>query len=229
MLKDGKNRKYLKYAIGEIFLVVIGILIALQVSNWNENRKLHHREMVYLKSLHEEFISNKAQFDTVIKNHKSALKACNSIINQFPIQLLTPGLNDTIQTAFLNLFKRYTFDPTQGTVDAMINSSSIELISNDTLRQLLISWNDIVIDYQGEEALAADFVRNKLDPYTMKNFQWDGDIFDPRFDQTILPSLEFENIIRQRQQDLLDILENSTKEMEIVKETMDQIIELTKP
>jgi len=39
LLNEGKTRKYLKYAIGEIVLVVIGILIALQVNNWNENRK----------------------------------------------------------------------------------------------------------------------------------------------------------------------------------------------
>ena len=39
LLSEGKTEKYLKYAIGEIVLVVIGILIALQINNWNENRK----------------------------------------------------------------------------------------------------------------------------------------------------------------------------------------------
>ena len=39
LLSEGKTGKYLKYAIGEIILVVIGILIALQINNWNENRK----------------------------------------------------------------------------------------------------------------------------------------------------------------------------------------------
>ena len=40
LIMENKTSKYLKYAIGEIILVVIGILIALQVNNWNENRKL---------------------------------------------------------------------------------------------------------------------------------------------------------------------------------------------
>ena len=44
--------KYFKYAIGEIILVVIGILIALQVNNWNENRIEHNRIKKYAKSEH---------------------------------------------------------------------------------------------------------------------------------------------------------------------------------
>ena len=40
-MEENKTGKYLKYAIGEIVLVVIGILIALQINNWNEERKLY--------------------------------------------------------------------------------------------------------------------------------------------------------------------------------------------
>jgi hypothetical protein len=227
LLMENKTSKYFKYAIGEIALVVIGILIALQVSNWNENRKLKSREQIYLKTLHEEFISNKTQFEEVLKNHYDALKSCRQIINLFPIEI-TESLNDTLQSAFNNIYKRYTFNPTQGTINALINSSSIELISNETLRQLLMQWNDIVADYQEEEKNSVDFARSYLEVYTIKNFQWDGDINDPRFDKNILKSLEFENIIRQRQQDLTDILESSSKEKEIVHAAIDKIIALTK-
>ncbi|PTX43485.1 hypothetical protein C8P64_2013 [Christiangramia gaetbulicola] len=51
LLSEGKTGKYLKYAIGEIVLVVIGILIALQINNWNESNKLKKEEFVYLKRL----------------------------------------------------------------------------------------------------------------------------------------------------------------------------------
>ncbi len=43
LLEEGKIGKYFKYAIGEIILVVIGILIALQINNWNENRRVKTR------------------------------------------------------------------------------------------------------------------------------------------------------------------------------------------
>ena len=50
-IKENKLVNYLKYAIGEIFLVVIGILIALQINNWNESNKLKKEETLYLKRL----------------------------------------------------------------------------------------------------------------------------------------------------------------------------------
>jgi hypothetical protein len=78
LLSEGKISKYFKYAIGEIFLVVIGILIALQVSNWNERRK----ELLGIESLMDKFendlrltiwnanhdINNSAEIDTLFKN-----------------------------------------------------------------------------------------------------------------------------------------------------------------
>ena len=50
LLSEGKTGKYLKYAIGEIILVVIGILIALSINNWNENQKLRNQEITYLNN-----------------------------------------------------------------------------------------------------------------------------------------------------------------------------------
>jgi hypothetical protein len=47
-METGKTSKYLKYAIGEIILVMIGILLALQVNNWNENRNAYNNSKNYL-------------------------------------------------------------------------------------------------------------------------------------------------------------------------------------
>ena len=49
LLSEGKTEKYFKYAIGEILLVVIGILIALQINNWNEQRKANKQELLLLQ------------------------------------------------------------------------------------------------------------------------------------------------------------------------------------
>lgn len=58
LLAEGKTTKYLKYAIGEIVLVVIGILIALQINNWNEDKADQKKEINYLKSIKNEMESN---------------------------------------------------------------------------------------------------------------------------------------------------------------------------
>ena len=54
LMSENKTGKYLKYAIGEIVLVVIGILITLQINNWNEINKEIEHEKVYLKNLKED-------------------------------------------------------------------------------------------------------------------------------------------------------------------------------
>ena len=59
MADDNKPVKYMRYAIGEILLVVIGILIALQVNNWNEKKKIYKNEQIFLNDLKYEINSNK--------------------------------------------------------------------------------------------------------------------------------------------------------------------------
>ena len=63
LLEQNKVSKYFKYAIGEILLVMIGILLALQVNNWNENRKERLQEIILLEQLLSDFNSNLEQLD----------------------------------------------------------------------------------------------------------------------------------------------------------------------
>ncbi|GGD88359.1 hypothetical protein GCM10011412_27770 [Maribacter cobaltidurans] len=63
---ENKTGKYFKFAMGEIVLVVIGILIALQISNWNERRKDLAQEQLVLMQLQREYISNLNQLDEKI-------------------------------------------------------------------------------------------------------------------------------------------------------------------
>ena len=63
LLSEGKTSKYLKYAIGEIVLVMIGILLALQVNNWNENRKSLHTSKVLLKEIVEDLKTDTITFN----------------------------------------------------------------------------------------------------------------------------------------------------------------------
>jgi len=70
LLMENKTGKYLKYAIGEIALVVIGILIALQINNWNETQKQNREEISILKNLHENLKQAKLQSTSFIENEE---------------------------------------------------------------------------------------------------------------------------------------------------------------
>ena len=64
-LEQGKTSKYLSYALGEIILVVIGILIALQINNWNEERLDNNREKITIQNLNTEFKENLRDLDSI--------------------------------------------------------------------------------------------------------------------------------------------------------------------
>jgi hypothetical protein len=124
-----------------------------------------------------------------------------------------------------------TFNPSKGVTNALMNSSTFNLISNSELRQLLIRWDDVVTDYQEEEIYAYNNYVNHLKPFEKKYFYWgevDQWLTDPRVDLAILESIEFDNYVLDRYYDLLNIFENTTGELETIANIINKIIELSK-
>ena len=74
-------RKYLVYAIGEILLVMIGILLALQVNNWNEQRKERNTEVAYLISLKTEYQLNHESIMRTIRVNDRNLKSARAVLD----------------------------------------------------------------------------------------------------------------------------------------------------
>ncbi len=223
--RAGKTAKYFKYAIGEIILVMVGILLALQVSNWNQQRKAANKEEILLSELHQEFVENRVQFNIVVGKHQEAMDACDSLIVMFPIDIITVNLDSLAQTS-LGLKRRWTFNPSQGIINSLVSTSSFELISNRELRNLLVSWNDVIIDYQEDELHSQKFVIDYLNPFLNKYFLYPVRFDDSRVDLTMLTSLEFENLIWQRREHLTDILGRDL-EFSKLQTTIDRIIELS--
>ena len=225
LLSEGKTGKYLKYAIGEIILVVIGILIALQINTWNNGRIASNKEKLVLSELHEEFVNNKKQLMQIIQYHEKSYLATKKLIDMFPINLNETEL-DSIQKYYLNVGWVYSFNPSNGIIKSLISTSSFEIISNHKLRKLIISWDDVVNDYKEDEISAKNYVFNTWVPFCEKHLDRDGDFKDKRNNLNAFTTLEFESIIEQRYSDLYYILEG-TKELQRIRSTIDQIIELT--
>lgn len=80
LMEKGKTSKYFKYAIGEIVLVVIGILIALQINTWNEQRKNNKLEAEYYCRLLEDLEQDGQQFDALISQAENRLKSSNQAL-----------------------------------------------------------------------------------------------------------------------------------------------------
>ncbi|MEO0341533.1 MAG: DUF6090 family protein, partial [Bacteroidota bacterium] len=80
LLAESQFKKYLLYGIGEIVLVVIGILIALQINNWSENRKQNIEEKKLLTALIEDFNENKARIEHTISKEEDVIAMSKALI-----------------------------------------------------------------------------------------------------------------------------------------------------
>ncbi|MFD2587402.1 DUF6090 family protein [Croceitalea marina] len=147
LLEENRFSKYLLYAIGEIVLVVIGILIALQINNWNENKKDLAKEQLILKQLFSEYQNNLKQLDEKILMRNQALEACNNLLNQ--IDNPTSAINqDGFYQSLWIIFRDPTFDPIKNDI---VGSENLRLIQNDTLVRFLSNWSSEVFQVQEME------------------------------------------------------------------------------
>ena len=223
---DNKPMKYMRYAVGEIVLVMVGILLALQVNNWNEQRKMDLKEKSFLVVIHEEFLKNKIQLDLALSQHKKALQSCEKLIALFPLDVKTNNL-DSIGLYIYNSKNAPTFNPSQGSINSIISTSSFDIIHNNELRNLLISWPDLLIDYQEDEIEARRTLDNLIDPYFSKNFDYNFNLRDKRNKLESLESLELEYLIKIRHQYILYII-GERSQLPTLTKSISEIIRLSK-
>lgn len=232
LLLESKTTKYIKYAIGEIILVVIGILIALAINNYSQRKKELKKEQAYLKEINLDFKSNKTQLDSIISFNKVSLNAGVRLLEIFKLfDLKNPERNktnehvaDSIRFYRPLIWRNKSFNPKNGTVEALLNSSSFDLIKNDTLRRYLISWKDVLGDYLEEEKFAVNFLVNEYGPWIRENNEPD---FEDSNNVKIIFSKRHRNFINQRCGDLDNSL-TAVKDEGVI-DMIDNIIRLTEP
>lgn len=152
------------YAIGEILLVMIGILLALQVNNWNQNRIQDQLEILTLQNLNRDFLTNKER----IKSGFITLDKLNRQISRAQ-DLITSDVADTtnFDAVFSPFFLSYvmTYDPVDGTIVDLLNSNKLNLLKDDILRSKISEWNALLEDIKEHELKVLHFRENDLGPY----------------------------------------------------------------
>ena len=147
LLSEGKTGKYLKYAIGEIVLVIIGILIALSINNWNTNRKLKSEEQNLLKDLRIEIKNNIDLLSIAINEHEKSYAIAQEFKSLFKNRAAFNEMTDsTFFKKWRKLNQNWTFDPNKGILKSIISSGQINNLSNKELKYTLASLEDIITD-----------------------------------------------------------------------------------
>ncbi len=133
-LFKGKNSSYLKYAIGEIFLVVVGILIALQINNWNETRKKTISEHQILKTIKRSLVNDTLMFQGAAKNAQSSNEAIKYLLTK-------PPFSDTLTATFVRALSATTIQANTSAFE-QLKSLGLEMVKNDSLRDHLVKHYD---------------------------------------------------------------------------------------
>jgi hypothetical protein len=140
-MEKNKTGKYLKYALGEIILVVVGILIALSINNWSNNRELRHTEQAYLLSLQSEFKTNLSEVNSTISKNKEIMNDIEKLLTLFDSNvrdtISDKGISDIMYSVFGN---SVSYQPSKGVLTDIISSGNLNLIQNEQLRQHLASF-----------------------------------------------------------------------------------------
>ena len=140
LLERSKVARYLTYAVGEIILVVVGILIALQVNNWNEARKDRQDELKILGEIHANlegdlrWLDN--SFDLLNDSKNSAQALLNVVREDLPY--------DDSYGYYLFYLNMYPAFRTNTSGYQLLTTKGLELISNDTLRMALTNLYEVV-------------------------------------------------------------------------------------
>lgn len=139
LLMEHKTSKYFKYAIGEIFLVVIGILIALSINNWNDNRKNSLKETQFLDSFKKDLLANKEELNRIIEKTENTLRSSDTILKLERGEIKSlPNMNFMGCVMEATGFTVYITQ--EGTVQDILGSGGLGVIKNDSIRLAIGSW-----------------------------------------------------------------------------------------
>ena len=169
LLAKSKFSKYLLYAIGEIVLVVIGILIALQINNWNENRKEQKKTSAYLAMLSDEIQTNLKRLDRSTEMAKAH--------REYNLNTLKELNSESAKTIDLDEF--YAITTSQGpfsrlelvrsSFDDLINSGAMENVKDSLLRNQIFSIEPSYKQLENEYTAVRLVWEQQIRPYHVEH------------------------------------------------------------
>ena len=191
----GKPMKYMRYAIGEIALVVIGILIALQINNWNEERKEKRLAQTYLENLKLDLKSDKNALELALIDLNSYEKK-----GYYSLHVLEGKIKEIDTIEFLKSLvwnnHYHLHQPSTSTYEDLIGSGNIKLIKNNELKVELSKYylkNDWMAQF-GQRAretywyVMREEIFKSVDPFMM------GAFYESEYYPNKIATIKYEDI-----------------------------------
>jgi hypothetical protein len=197
--------KYIWFAILEVLLVVIGILIALQVNNWTEEQKLRTIEKSVLMDLRSELYANISRLDSIINERENVLAAGRLLLEQSGPDASWDSEVNFDSLLFKIILSGWKFFPESGVVTDILNSGKLNVIQNDSLRYMISSLPaDIALLNDEDDTYRVDlhgyFVPFFSGNYAIRNVVKDRGLFGRDMDLGVSTFRTYpESLLRNRE------------------------------
>ena len=161
LIGSSSLKKYTLYALGEIALVVLGILVALQINNWNEARKAANVEREYLIALEKEFNSNKEQLNQFISLVDRLVITAKDILKHTGTKGSETISESRLNYLFIELIRESVeYEPSPGILEDLISSGSLNKLTNTELRKQLSNWKAQLAKVRRQENTVLEYRSN---------------------------------------------------------------------
>ena len=202
LLGEGNFRKYTLYALSEIFLVVIGILIALGLNNWNQTRKEHEEEIALLKGINQQLQEDHQNLKNSIERTEERRKRVLSILDL----LEDPESINIRDFALLqlDLTEDDYFVSQRAIFDEAVSSGKLNLIRNDELRQRIFQYYSVISNERDNDRLQYKITNELIAPIMVEEVASTKeymDIFSKSRGYNIntnIPSLDLEELAKSK-------------------------------
>lgn len=192
-MEQNKVRTYLLYAIGEILLVVIGILLALQINNWNENRKERKIERSYIKLLTNDLRSDSTRLEELILFSDKSVVSKNIILDYLNGDTPKPDSlgGHFLQASFSGI---QSFVPNKSAFEEVRNAGGLSLIKDENVRNLVLTLYNSYDEM--EHNTSRYYLQNRWETRSLVYEKANGDLF-----------LDHDNVDEEILEDLFQVFE----------------------
>jgi len=162
LFTNNKFSKYLLYAMGEIVLVVIGILIALQINTWNNQKLLNKAEVKSYQNIKRQIIEDKTEL-TQVKGFNNYFKKSSELANKI-IEAQDYNKADSLALMAMGLSLYTDFHSSGHIYETLVNSGDIKLLKNSEIPSKLQKLEMTYINVNNLEDIHWEIIINKLSP-----------------------------------------------------------------
>ena len=167
LMSAGKTSRYLKYAIGEIILVVIGILIALQINNWNQDRKNDKTIHQLYENLQSSLKTDSLELAEILNRSHNSLTNMDLLLTTPSEALLAEYSNEELMQIPQAIFDGvYSFYPKMGIYNQILSSNLMEFIKSEKMKDAL----RLYYDFRCTRYRALDPIMDEMYHQTYKKF-----------------------------------------------------------